>query len=384
MQSMPKLYLGPGLSQRVHQALTRRLESFMASSSVPSEFPIAENPAVPGQGATMESGSEQGDQGMPVQHEERSKSPIMDREGEEQDRSRSPRHKLSVPEPNPDNPAEILASCTTLAIGVTSMIGALKNSSEKLEVLISNTQTLQHDLVRSLETVATAVTNMSRAVESLTGGVNYNTGRVGAVCGEYLKLRKHLEWSLDRSLSDVMKENAKKKAESGKEMKDLMDQLFEAMDRLQENMKAVAHRLESFQIPAVQEKESEFGPALPPTGHLTPMTPAPAVSIPPGIMPPPAAPPMVPPMVPPQQAFPVVTFAGYSPAKMGEPAMTYPAKLEVQAIKSPPFQVVDESTGNVRCVSPTRRHNPATGTTAFAPLGYVVLKNTNDYRRVYP
>lgn len=82
------------------------------------------------------------------------------------------------------------------------------------------------------------------------------------MCGEYeyQKLRKNLEWSLDRSLSDVMKENAKKKSESGKEMKDLMDQLFEVMDRLQENMKAVAHRLEPLKIPSVQEKESEFGP----------------------------------------------------------------------------------------------------------------------------
>ena len=216
---MPKLYLDPGLSQRVHQALTRRLESFMANTSMPSEVPPTENPAVPGHQASMESGSaagsEQGDQAMPHQ-EEGSKSP-MDRPGEEEDRSRSPR--LRVPEPDPNNPAEILASCTTVAIGVTSMIGALKNSSEKLKILINNSQTLQQDLCRSLETVATAVTNMSRAVESLTAGVSYNTGRVGAVCGEYQKLRKHLEWSLDRSLSDVMKENAKKKAESGKEWK---------------------------------------------------------------------------------------------------------------------------------------------------------------------
>ena len=290
-------------------------------------------------------------------------------------------HKLSVPEPNPDNPAEVLAACTTLAIGVTSMIGALKNSSEKLEMLINNTQTLQQDLVRSLETVATAVTNMSRAVESLSAGVSYNTGRVGAVCGEYQKLRKHLEWSLDRSLSDVMKENAKKKSESGKGMKDLMDQLFEAMDRLQENMRAVAHRLESLKIPTVQEKESEFGPALPPTGHMTPMTPAPTMNMPSGILPPPAAPPMAPPVAP---TLPVATFAGYSLAKMGESPMTHPASLDVQYMKSPPFLVLDETTGSVRNVSPTRQHNPATGTAAYAPLGYVVLKNTNDYRRVYP
>ena len=72
-----------------------------------------------------------------------------------------------------------------------------------------------------------------------------------------------------------------------------MDQLLEAMDRLQENIKAVAHRMESLQIQTVQEKESEFGPALMPTGHVTPMTPA---TMPSGMMPPPTAPPMAPPM----------------------------------------------------------------------------------------
>ena len=179
--------------------------------------------------------------------EEGSKSPL-ERPGEDEDRSRSPR--LRVPEPDPNNPADLMASCTTLAIGVTSMIGALKNSSEKLEILINNSQTLQHDLCRSLETVGTAVTNMSRAVESLTAGVSYNTGRVGAVCGEYQKLKKHLEWALDRSLSEITKESTKRKSESGKEMKEVMNQLFKSMDRLQENMRAVADRLEAVQGPA--------------------------------------------------------------------------------------------------------------------------------------
>ena len=397
---MPKLYLGPGLSQRVHQALTRRLESFMASASMPAptEFPLTENPAVPGHGATVEAGSaagsEQGDQAMPHQ-EEGSKSP-MDRPGEEEDRSRSPR--LRVAEPDPNNPAEILASCTTLAIGVTSMIGALKNSSEKLEILINNSQTLQQDLCRSLETVASAVTNMSRAVESLTAGDSYNTGRVGAVCGEYQKLRKHLEWALDKPTSEVLKGNAKIKSERGQALKDLMDQLFESMNLLQENLQKIASRLE--QAPVSHEKAMDYGPPLPPTGQvgtpsMTPMTPAPTMNMgTTGILPPPSAPPsvpqtimpppMAPPMAPQQPTLPIATFAGYSPAKMGEQPMTYPAKLEVQSVKSPPCQVIDESTGRIRCVSPTSRHDPATGTAAFAPLGYVVIKNTNDYRRVYP
>ena len=63
----------------------------------------------------------------------RKESPT-DKEDREEDRSRSPR--LRVPEPDPNSPADLLASTTTLAIGVTSMIGALKSSSEKLEILI--------------------------------------------------------------------------------------------------------------------------------------------------------------------------------------------------------------------------------------------------------
>ena len=281
------------------------------------------------------------------------------------------------------------------------MIGALKNSSEKLEILINNSQTLQQDLCRSLETVASAVTNMSRAVESLTAGVSYNTGRVGAVCGEYQKLRKHLEWALDKSLSEVLKGNAKIKSERGQALKDLMDQLFEAMNLLQENLQKIASRLE--QAPVGHEKAMDYGPALPPTGHMgipindtndtgtddehgTGILPPPAAppSVPQTMMPPPTAPPMAPPMAPQQPTLPVATFAGYSPAKVGELPMTCPANLEVTSIKSPPCQIIDESTGRIRCVSPTSRHDPATGTAAFAALGYVVIKNTNDYRRVYP
>ena len=110
------------------------------------------------------------------------------------------------------------------------------------------------------------------------------------------------------------------------------------------------------------------------------MTPGASISgsMPAGIIPPPAAPPVA----PPQPPLPVALFAGYSPAKVGEPPMTYPANLDVQYI--PPFRVLDESAGSVRNVSPTRQLNPATGTAAFSPLGYMMLKNTNDYRRVYP
>ena len=58
-QSMPKLYLGPGLSQRVHQALTRRLERFMANAAIPAapEFPLSENPPLPAQAGTVDTES---------------------------------------------------------------------------------------------------------------------------------------------------------------------------------------------------------------------------------------------------------------------------------------------------------------------------------------
>ena len=139
--------------------------------------------------------------------DEQDKSPASEKkEDDELDRSRSPRRKLNVPEPNPDSPLEVLSACITLAVGVTSMVAALKTSSEKLEVLIGNTQSLQNDLVRSMDTLAKAITGMSQSVECLAGGGSYNTSRVGALCGEFQKVRKHLEWSMNRTFGDMMKE----------------------------------------------------------------------------------------------------------------------------------------------------------------------------------
>ena len=308
------------------------------------------------------------------------------KENEERDRSRSPRG-LNVPEPNPDNPLEVLSACASLAVEVTSMVAALKTSSEKLEVLIGNTQSLQNDLVRSMDTLAKAIQGMSQTVESLAGGVSYNTSRVGALCGEFQKVRKHLEWSMNRTFGDMMKEAAAKGSEDTSRTTAIFEQLFEAMDQFQENIKEVARRMETMGVPApMQEKGSEYGPPMPPTGHVTPMTPGASISgsMPAGIIPPPAAPSAAPPVAPPQPPLPAALFAGYSPAKVGEQPMTYPANLDVQYMKSPPFRVLDESTGSVRNVSPTRQLNPATGAAAFSPLGYMMLKNTNDYRRVYP
>jgi len=69
----------------------------------------------------------------------------------------------------------------------------------------------------------------------LAAGVNHNTSRVGAVVGEYNKLKKHLEWALDVSMADVLKENHKGRMERDQSLQDVMTQLFESMDKLQEN-----------------------------------------------------------------------------------------------------------------------------------------------------
>ena len=96
---MPKLYISPGLSERVHLALTRRLESFMAGAygtAIPAEMGRGENPAVPG--AHCEAVSEPGEH---VHQDEQSKSPVRDsKEDEERGGSRSPRPRFEVPEPN--------------------------------------------------------------------------------------------------------------------------------------------------------------------------------------------------------------------------------------------------------------------------------------------
>ena len=404
LQIMPKLYLGPGLSRRVHQALTRRLEQFMAANvaapaapaapAAVGEFPVSENPPLSLQAGAVDTESEKPDDQDAHMHGEDNRSPAdkEDKEerdaGRDDDRSRSPRLRMQEPF-DPNEATDLLASTTGLAVGITSMVAALKGSTDKLETLIKSTHTLQQDLCRSLEAVGAAVNNMARASESLAAGVNHNTSRVGAVVGEYNKLKKHLEWAMDVSMGEVLKKNAKNRTERDQALQDLMTQLFESMDKLQENMQKIAVRIEK--APVGQEGTMDYDPPQPPMGHLgipsvTPLTPAPGLAVGPGIPPPPAVPPMVPPkpIVPPQPPLPVAKFVGYSPAKMGELPMSYPLQRDVTDIKTPPCQVLEESTGRIRCVSPTGRHDPATGTAAFAPLGYVQIKGTNEYRRVYP
>ena len=220
LQIMPKLYLGPGLSQRVHQALSRRHEQFMAAN-VPApaapaapaeagEFPLSENPPVTARAGNDETESEkEGEQNTAYVHGEDKEDKEERDAGRDDDRSRSPRLRMHEA-PDHSDATDLLNSTTGLAVGITSMVAALKGSTDKLETLIKSTHTLQQDLCRSLEAVGAAVNNMARASESLAAGVNHNTSRVGAVVGEHTKLKKHLEWALDVSMADVLKRNNKR------------------------------------------------------------------------------------------------------------------------------------------------------------------------------
>ena len=389
---MPKLYLGPGLSQRVHQALSRRLEQFMAANvgasaataapAVPAlgeEFPVSENPALSGRTGATETDSEK------EKEPDTAHAPGDEKEdkdegdaGRDEARSRSPRLRMHE-SPEHGDVTDLLSSTTGLAVGITSLVAALKGSMGRLDVLIQSSHTLQSDLCRSLEAVGEAVTNMARASESLAAGVNHNTSRVGALVGELTKLRKHVKWSLGASMKDTLKDNKKGRLDRDQSLQDIVSQLQEAMDKLQENLKLVAERIEKG-VPSAGASGTplvEVPPAYDPP--LAPMTPGgPGLNVPP----PPAMPAR--PAIPAPPTLQTMRFAGYSPARMGEGAMTYALSLEVKDMKSPATQVIEEGTGRVRAISPTPRHDPLTGTAAFSPLGYMQIPGTREYRRIYP
>ena len=352
-----------------------------APSTERVEFPVSENPALPAPalpaqtGATETDSEKEKDQDtIHVDGEDKEEGDT----GRDDDRSRSPRLRRHHESFDPNEAADLLSSTTGLAVGITSMVAALKGSTDKLEILIKSTHTLQSDLCRSLEAVGEAVTNMARASESLAAGVNHNTSRVGAMVGELTKLKKHVEWSLDVSMKDTLRDNKKGRLERDQSLQDIMSQLQESMDKLQENLKLVAERIERA-APQAEVPPGYDPPLAPMDPPLAPMTPAgPGPSIPP----PPAIPPR--PAIPAPPTLQTVRFAGYSPARMGEVPMSYPLALEVKDMKSPPTQVIEEVTGRVRAVSPTPRHDPLTGTAAFSPLGYMQIQGTRDYRRVYP
>ena len=137
LQIMPKLYLGPGLSQRVHQALTRRLEQFMAANVPAPAAPAAlsENPPVTAQAGSDETESEkEGEQNTAHVHGEDKEDKEERDAGRDDDRSRSPRLRMQEA-PDHSDATDLLNSTTGLAVGITSTVAALKGSTDKLEPL---------------------------------------------------------------------------------------------------------------------------------------------------------------------------------------------------------------------------------------------------------
>ena len=391
---MPKLFnLGPGLSNRVHQALLRRLERFMAASAEASaregatDFPMTENPPMSaGLAGNDMDGDKPGDQvsQLPPPGDVQ-KTPT---EREDEDRSRSPR--LRSPEASLGDTKELLASTTGLAVSMTSLVASLKGFTTRMDAILEQSKKGHEDLTKSMGVLGNAITGMSRSVESLSGGVSYHASRTGAIAGEVTKMRKHLEWCLNVNMKDTLKSNQEGRDNRDETQQDLMNKLCEAMEMLQENMKKVAERIEKIQMEKAEERP-KFDPPQAPMGHhdmpnVAPMTPGYAVS---GTPPPP--PPVVPAAgsgTPSKQDYtpptlPLARFAGFSPARLGEPPMSRALPLAVDGMKQA-CHMQDEATGKIFSVSPTARPSPLTGTATFAPLGYVKVKGTTEYHRVYP
>ena len=83
----------------------------MANAAAPAatEFPLSENPPLPAQAGAVDMESDKEEEQGITHQEEGNKSPA-DKEEKDDDRSRSPR--LRVQEPDPNDPASLLASTT--------------------------------------------------------------------------------------------------------------------------------------------------------------------------------------------------------------------------------------------------------------------------------
>ena len=389
---MPKLFnLGPGLSNRVHQALRRRLERFMAASAEASaregtDLHMTENPPMPVGLASNEVDENKHDD-QDRQHPPPGDIQKTPTERGEEDRSRSPR--LRSPEADVDDTKELLASTTGLSVSITSLVASLKGFTTRMDAILEQSKKGHEDLTKSMAVVGNAITGMSRSVESLSGGVSYHGSRTGALVGEVTKMRKHLEWCLNVNMKDTLKSNQEGRDNRDETHQDLMNKLCEAMDMLQENIRKVAEKFERAHVEKGEERP-EYDPPQAPTGHhdmsaMAPMTPGFGPS---GIPPPPPAVPVAGSGAPSNQDYtpptlPLARFAGFSPARLGEPPMARALPLAVSGMKQA-CHMQDEATGKIFSVSPTARHSPSTGTAAFSPLGYVKVKESGEFRRVYP
>ena len=352
------------------------------------DLPMTENPPMPtgvtGNDVDGDKHDDQDSQHPPPGTGDIQKTPT---ERGDEDRSRSPR--LRSPEANLDDTKELLASTTGLSVSITSLVASLKGVVTRMDVVLEQSKKGHEDLTRSMEVVGKAITGMSHSIESLSGGVSYHASRTGAMVGEVTKMRKHLEWCLNVSMKDTLKSNQEGRDSRDATQQDLMNKLCEAMDLLQENIKRVAERFERAHAEKGEERP-EYDPPQAPTGDVSAMAPMTPGFGPCGI---PAPPP--PPAIPvagsgtssKQEYNPptllLARFAGFSPARLGEAPMTRALPLTVDGMKQA-CHMQDEATGKILSASPTARHNPSTGTAAFAPLGYIKMKESGEFRRVYP
>ena len=393
---MPKIYnLAPGLSNRVHRALLNRVARFMANvessgheEEVPA-LPMTENPPV-AMGVANTEGENDKQDGQESQHPppgDGQKTPTERGDEDGRDRSRSPR--LRSPDVALDDTKELLASTTGLSVSITSLVASLKGVVTRMDTVLEQTQKGHADLTRSMEIAGKAIQGMSHSIESLSGGVSYHASRTAAMVGEVTKMRKHLEWCLNVEMKATLESNQEGRKSRNESQQDLMNRLCEAMDLFQENIKRVAEKFEKAHAEKAEERP-EYDPPCAPTGEVSataPMTPG---FIPCGV---PVPPP--PPVIPPSGSgtslkqeykpptLPLARFAGFSPARMGEAPMTRALPLAVSGMKTACY-MQDEVSGKIFSASPTARHSPSTGTAAFAPLGYIKMAETGEFRRVYP
>ena len=396
LQNMPKIYnLGPGLSNRVHRALLNRVARFMANAEssghegVPG-LPMTENPPVaPGVTSNEgETGKQDGEESQHPPPGDTQKTPTEQGDEDGRDRSRSPR-LLRSPDADLDDTKGLLSATTGLSVSITTLVASLKGVVTRMDTVLEQTKKGHEDLTRSMEIVGKAIQGMSHSIESLSGGVSYHASRTGAMVGEVTKLRKHLEWCLNVDMKATLESNQEGRQSRNASQQDLMNRLCEAMDLLQENIKRVAEKFEKVHAEKAEERP-EYDPPCAPTGEVSataPMTPG---FIPCGapVPPPPPTIPLSSSGTPLKQEYkpptlPLARFAGFSPARMGEAPMMKALPLPVSGMKTA-CHMQDEVSGKIFSASPTARHSPSTGTAAFAPLGYIRIAETGEFRRVYP
>ena len=348
---------------------------------------MTENPPM-APGVTSNEGENDKQDGQESQHPPPGDIQKTPTERGDEDRSRSPR--MRSPNADLDDTKELLASTTGLSVSITTLVASLKGVVTRMDTVLEQTQKGHADLTRSMEIVGKAITGMSHSIESLSGGVSYHASRTGAMVGEVTKMRKHLEWCLNIDMKETLKSNQEGRQSRDESQQDLMNRLCEAMDLLQENLRRVAEKFEKAHAEKAEERP-EYDPPCAPTGEVSgkaPMTPGfvpGGVSVPPP--PPPAIPaagsgtPLKPDYTPP--TLPLARFAGFSPARLGEAPMTRALPLAVSGMKRA-CHMQDEATGKIFSASPTARHSPSTGTAAFAPLGYIQMLESGEFRRVYP